>query len=669
MLDVATDPQDLPSQIEGKAEVSGAMTRCTNLSLDRMGKASTRKGSSKVYVASLGTTIHKIIEQAGVRYEFVDTGIFHNEVSIATGLTSALWSGIKYNSYNDTTQEILCLNGTDRKRIEGSSVYEWGVDAPAAAPTGYTFGVFYTQAWEAEEILPSATFYTDVNTWAFSHLWEATETPTSVVQYRAGYIAKDWGNLAGGILGTFNWEDAIQLRNDNQKLGQVSGDDAYTITYSWEDDYHKMSQADSSYPLWWFDSGSYSDDIYLIKMTYCRKSGNVLEYESNPSPAFETKIGSSLRIEWTDPTDTSITHLRFYRTLANQADYYYDQEVAVGVGYAELTKRDEALGTELATDHDRPPLGTQVLGPNFDGVCFITLANLLYYCLAKRPEYWPPLNYIEVGVKQYPIMAGAFLGGQLYLATQTDLYQIQGTGSASFFPLPLGASTGTQSKQCFVAIKGQGIYHLGTDGIYRFNVSSDAKISNTHFEPIFRGETAGSIPVINKTYISNCWMIHRGNKLYFGFPGGTDVYPRDVLVLDLTTERTVHYQYNSYIRTATYDVRNDRILAGDSAGYVWELEDPDVTTDDSTAIAWQIETKEFGGLRKYMPRYARYDVGLSTGATASGYVLLDGASKQTHPITESRKTRKRLVTGCTGDRLSVRLSGTGNVDIYGVEVE
>ena len=39
-----------------------------------------------------------------------------------------------YNAYNVATQNIFALNGTDRKRIVGSDVFEWGIDPPAAAP-------------------------------------------------------------------------------------------------------------------------------------------------------------------------------------------------------------------------------------------------------------------------------------------------------------------------------------------------------------------------------------------------------------------------------------------------------------------------------------------------------------------------------------------------------
>jgi hypothetical protein len=93
------------------------------------------------------------------------------------------------------------------------------------------------------------------------------------------------------------------------------------------------------------------------------------------------------------------------------------------------------------------------------------------------------------------------------------------------------------------------------------------------------------------------------------------------------------------------------------------------THDDGTAISYDLQSKEFVQFPKYFPRFARWDVNLNNGATATGEVLLEGVVKQSHPITTDRQTRKRHVASCTGQRLSVRVHGTGPVDIYAVEVE
>ncbi len=129
------DAADLPETGDGKSSFSGAMVRCKNVRTNENGKAKTRDGSVKLNASAIETAIWWIEEQAGNRFSFAGTKIYENESSIATGLTSAQWAAIKYNAFNDPTDNIFALNGTDRKRIEGSTVYEWGLAAPVTAPT------------------------------------------------------------------------------------------------------------------------------------------------------------------------------------------------------------------------------------------------------------------------------------------------------------------------------------------------------------------------------------------------------------------------------------------------------------------------------------------------------------------------------------------------------
>ncbi len=134
-LNVAIDASDLPESGDGKNSQSGAMVRCKNMRTNENGKAKTRDGSVKLNASAIETAIWWIEEQGGSRFSFAGTKIYEDESSIATGLTSAQWAAIKYNAFNDTSDNIFALNGTDRKRIEGSTVYEWGLAAPATAPT------------------------------------------------------------------------------------------------------------------------------------------------------------------------------------------------------------------------------------------------------------------------------------------------------------------------------------------------------------------------------------------------------------------------------------------------------------------------------------------------------------------------------------------------------
>lgn len=673
-LDVGTDPADLPAQAQGKMVVSGAMTRCTNLTLERTGIASTRRGSAKlnpsydyayshaweadyitgdivnpftydpdlsesyVFTWELNITteddpgfknltpgamdqvyITRIIEQAGFRYSFGGTDIYRNESSIKTGLTPADWSAILYNSYTSANQSVFSLNGIDRKRVTETDIEEWGSDYP---------------------------------------------TQKAVIR--------------------IGWQTGLT-------------------------------------------------GVYNVKYTWARKEGDAVVWESNPTSAATavTLSNQSLQIMCAIPADTQITHIRIYRTAAGGSTYLHDQDISIdwntykwaycynweadyvtgttyqafitdvnNIGIKMFTwekyygdsaaydydikstfpwesnniidtkTADSALGTEASwVNHDRPPLGNVVLGPNFNGICFILKDNNLHYCLPNQPEYWPSEYYIEVSAPQNPLKAGAFLDGVLYLANAMEIYQISGSGAGTFFPLPMSAQTGTVNANCFVAVKGQGIYHLGTDGIYLYSGGKDLLISRGNLDAIFRGENAGNIPGLNRTDISNCWMITYHGRLYIGYPGGTSEYPDNVIVLDLQTQKLVHHIYAATFQTVGIDNLNTRLLAGDIDGYVWKWEDVDSLDDEGTDISWQIQTADFNQLRKYFPRYAKYDVKVGTGATANGYILLDEVSKQTHPLNGDRLTRKRLVDGCTGDRLAVRITGTGAVDIFGVEIE
>lgn len=557
-LDLATDPTDLPETASGNMIISHAMQRCKNLRIDQTGVAKTRDGSSKISATALGeTAIYRIVEQGGVRYAFAGTRIYRNETSIQTGLTSAAWATMLYNAYNDTTQNVFALNGTDRKRVEGSSVYEWGIAAPGTAPT----------------------------------------------------IA---AGASTGLTGAYN-----------------------------------------------------------VKYTYCRKSGSTVICESNPSDAGAAAVtlsNDSLSISWTASSDSQVTHVRVYRTAAGGSTYYHDQDVAVGTTTLDTTTADGSLGSEVATTHDRPPLGSVVAGPSYGGVCFILKDNLLYYCSAKQPEYWPSTYYLEVSPPQFTLQAIVFYNSQPYVLTKQRMYYIQGTGHNSFFPFPLDSLTGCVNSQAACAVHGQGIYHVGTDGIYLWS-SKDVKVSSARYEPLFRGETVNGVPGVDS--LTNCWLFQWRDKLLFGYPGSSYTYPNNVLVFDLTHDKTFYWNWNNAeIRTLCADEYNGRLLGGDNSGYIWNLIDDDVTTDDGTAISWELESKAFTlQTRAHFPRWAKYDVDASSATTATGEIMLDGTSHQSHTLSEDRNTRKRLVTEGNGKRCSLKVSGTGPVEIYAVEME
>jgi len=788
-LDIATDPSELPSSIEGKNEISGAMRRCTNLHLDKDGIASTRHGSSKVNSSALDqTTAYNIVELGGTRYVFAGSKIYRNESSIETGLFAAKWNAIKYNPYNSESVSVFALNGTERKRIDDADVHEWGMEAPSIAPvlqtgilTGLTgdYNAKYTHVRKEGALLicesdPSdaasaAQTLTDESLRVICH-HDFTDTQyTNLRIYRtfangAVYYYDQEINLAtyGSYAYIHQWEyDGAYLSGTGFKITTENDttlfdkkryyEDGTNIgTFGWGPFYRAYAQGfkpDSDVDinvigLEILKVGSPPD----ITIEICSDSGG----EPGTVLATTTLFASEVSTSWTwkyiildedlSLTDGTLYWLVLRVTTWNPYHYYgihgyfdlggsnqfgdsdeifktggskesltsyplYDMNFAICAtatglyqihfdweadystetdhpaakschywepGLLTTNTADTSLGTEVATDHDRPPLGSFVFGPSYNGTCFILKDNLLHYCLPKQPEYWPLTYFLEICSGHTPLIAGTIYDGQVYVASESEIYLVQGSGHESWSPpLDMSAIAGTVSAQCFLAVHGYGLFHLGNDGLYLHSGSKDENITNARFKPIFDGDTVGSIPGIDSTNIANCWLVHYKSKLYFAYPESGSTYPDNLIVTDLRTGKSAHYDYNgAAFPCAVVDEENDRLLAMDTDGYVWQLEDPDQTEDDDTAISWEIESKAFTDqLRKYFPRHARYDVNLNDGATATGYVLLDETAQQSHSITTSRSIKKRLVAGGNGDRLALRISGTGPVDIYAAEAE
>jgi hypothetical protein len=555
LLDVSTAATDLPSETFEGSEVSDALARCKNLAVDRKGRVDTRPGSTRSGSA-LSARPSFILEQSGDRYAFIDQEIYKNESALTTsGLSDGDWSAVSYNAFNETTQSVFALNGTDRKRIDSSgNVREWGITAPAVVAT----------------------------------------------------------LSAGASTG-------------------LTGD-------------------------------------YLVKYTYARKDGSTVISESNPSSASasQTLSNQSLDVTWTASGDGQVTHVRIYRTLAGGTVYFHDQDVAVGTTTIDTNTSDAALGGEVATNHDRPPAGTIVAGPFYGGLLFIAKDNLLYWCLAKQPEYYPAASFIEVGPPSQSLRAVIDVGGQIYVLTDAAIWFIQGTGAGTFNPIPLRSLAGAPNQFGALAVEGRGIYHLGTDGLYLFSGGRDSKISQAQLEALFDATAAelnGMSPVRDWPS-STQWLHQFGNQIYLHYGVG------NVLVFNLANNRNTYYRYAQQLFAPATDTTNHRFYVGDAGGFVRQIEALTVAQDVASDIAWEVQSKDFTlQTRRHFPRWVKYDVDASAATNVKGEILLDGVVHQTHTITGSRVIKRRLIDTGNGARCAIRISGTGTATVYAAEME
>lgn len=481
-------------------------------------------------------------------------------------------------------------------------------------------------------------------------------------------IYKNESSISSGYSSTDKW-DAILYNPYNSTTQSIY---ASNITYQKrienETVYKWGIAAPTSAPTIAIGSSTGLTGDYNAKYSYCRKEGSVVVSESNLSDAASAAVtlaNQSLSITWSASSDSQVTHVRIYRTLTDGEVYYHDQDIAIGTTTVDTTTADGSLGTLAHSNHDEPPTGNILLGPNFNGVCFILKDNRVYHCLAKQPDYWPASYYVEAGPLQKPLKSGVFYNNQLYVASETNLYQIAGTGAQTFFPIPqTGAEGGSLSRYGMLTVAKYGIFHILNDGIYLFNASGDTKITHSQLDEIFRGNDAGPMPAIDN--LSNAWLISYQNKLYFGYAASGNSYPRHVIVYGLADKKVTYFDWEVEIAAIGIDDTYKRLMGADSSGYIWHLENG--LMDGS--CSWDIQTKDFTlSTRAHFPRWVKYDIDASNALSAIGELFLDETSHQSHTLTENRSPKRRLIDIENGTRCSIRVSGSGHVSIYAIESE
>jgi len=112
----------------------GSLLRADNLTPDSAGALSLRRGSSVVY-SSLGTNVHTLYTaelENGTTYRIagVDDSIFINGASQATSI-----AGSGDLAVGDDAYQAFLARGTTKKKWDGTTLNNWGIAKPAAAPT------------------------------------------------------------------------------------------------------------------------------------------------------------------------------------------------------------------------------------------------------------------------------------------------------------------------------------------------------------------------------------------------------------------------------------------------------------------------------------------------------------------------------------------------------
>ena len=566
------------------------------------------------------------------------------------------WSGIVYKAYNSSLEQLFVLDGTYRKRIQHETVAGWGIDGSGSPPV--------------------------------LTLLNASDGLTGDYNVRYTYCRREKGilvcesNPSPYQMDSDGEEDPLNLPDEDKLLAEAENPvDAQVNAIR----FYRTEAGGSTY---YFDTEmSYGAGTFACIYDWEADGGYVTAgianrcfYEDAANQMYYIHSWEAYHVDYIIK-DKIVKRLvpgdNVFGDLANSTSRPYVNNLRVVLG----TIADASLGSEVSTNHNRPPGGgTVIAGPSFNGICFIIKEGSLYHCLSKQPEYWPLTYYLDVSSSDNPGLALVFHDKQPYFITRNKIYYISGTGADTFYPVETNSKTGTQSVRGCLAVEGMGIFHVGSDGIYLFSGGTDAKFGKDEkftqsFNRTFRGDTVNGVPGVGS--LTNSWLCFWQDKLYFGYVGASNTYPADILVFDFGTKRT---SYMNVVDTLSADVEficgtvdeeNNRLLLCDSAGYVWHMESSAVSEDNEVAINWECESKEFTlQTRSHFPRWAKWDVDASDeDCTATGTIYLDGSSQQTHSLTEDRNTKRRLIATGNGKRMSLKMHGSGPVEIYAVEAE
>jgi hypothetical protein len=168
-LDIQTESTDLPEQGDGKGAISsGAMVRCKNLDVSRMGLLSTRSGSFKLANFGPVAPIVYIYEAGGNRYEFGGAFSYINEIIVSTGGQVETPTLTPAGGSYAATQLVTIASKTTRAKIyftmdgstpnEQSQAYSVPIYVPVATyiicyavdPSGYLIDSEYVVSYYSD---------------------------------------------------------------------------------------------------------------------------------------------------------------------------------------------------------------------------------------------------------------------------------------------------------------------------------------------------------------------------------------------------------------------------------------------------------------------------------------------------------------------------------------
>lgn len=412
---------------------------------------------------------------------------------------------------------------------------------------------------------------------------------------------------------------------------------------------------------------------YKTKFTYARVVGSAIAHESNPSPASAGQVlaAQGLAISgMTASSDSQVTHLRIYRTVAGGSEYLFDQQIANGTTTALSTQADTALGSAVEIDNDVPPNAGGAVNWNDQAWLFHDPSNPHYLWRSKRfrPESVPALNYLEIGNADDPVQMAVPTVGLLGVLTRRTKWRVVGSEAAGYIVQEAISKRGTPAGLAVIQTE-EGTIFPARDGVFLTNFLDKDEELSAKIAPLFNGETVNDIDPINWDAASTMAAAAFKGRYYWAFPSGDATAPDTLGVFSRDTKNW--YFYDHPARSLLYEEDTDALVAGLTDGFAYVLEDG--TTDAGSDIAADWETKDyFGGSPKVRKLFLFARVDLDTqGDEVTLLLYVDGVLKRTITgfVSSRNKRLLRFPAECLGYtwRVGIAYTGRSRIRWYGAE--
>ena len=114
-----------------------AVAKAINLDFHRQPRSAIlRLGRSDQFSSSLGSTIRRLAKHNGQRYQIAGTVVFRNQTAILGGLSQNLFTTLQpFRPLGDPSEWVFIADDALMRKYDGTNVRNWGIEAPANAPT------------------------------------------------------------------------------------------------------------------------------------------------------------------------------------------------------------------------------------------------------------------------------------------------------------------------------------------------------------------------------------------------------------------------------------------------------------------------------------------------------------------------------------------------------